>query len=58
MYEILQAKKYFNFLINNYPNTDYANDSIYKMEYIIEIIAQKKCIWLDIMCKDKNGFLQ
>ena len=42
MYEILQAKKYFNFLINNYPNTDYANDSIYKMEYIIEIIASKE----------------
>ena len=42
MYEILQAKKYFNFLINNYPNTDYANDSRYKMEYIIEIIASKE----------------
>ena len=42
MYEILQAKKYFTFLVNNYPNTDYAQDSKYKMEYIIEIIASKE----------------
>ena len=42
MYEILQAKKYFEFLINNYANTDYARDSKYKLEFIVEIIASKE----------------
>ena len=40
--EILKAKKYFEFVINNYPNTDYAKDSKYKLEYIIEIMASKE----------------
>ena len=26
MNEILQSKKYFEIIINNYPNTDYATD--------------------------------
>ena len=42
MYEILQAKKYFEFLINNYAYTDYARDSEYKLEFIFEIIASKE----------------
>ena len=42
MNEILQAKKYFEIVINNYPNTDYAQDSKYKIEYIVEIIASKE----------------
>ena len=40
--EILQAKKYFELIINNFPKTDYAEDSKYKLEYIIEIIASKE----------------
>ena len=42
MNEILQAKKYFEIIINEYPNTDYAQDSKYKIDYIIEIIASKE----------------
>ena len=42
MYEILQAKKYFEFLINSYADTDYARDSKYKLEFIVEIIASKE----------------
>ena len=42
MFEILQAKKYFEFLISNYPDTDYAQDSKYKLEFIVEIIASKE----------------
>ena len=34
--EILLAKKYFEIVINNYPNTDYAKDSKYKLDYILE----------------------
>ena len=40
--EILEAKKYFEIVINNYPDTDYASDSKYKLELIIEIMASKK----------------
>tara|TARA_B100000161_G_C33546521_1_gene413329 strand:- start:110 stop:946 length:837 start_codon:yes stop_codon:yes gene_type:complete len=40
--EILKAKKYFNIIINNYPNTDYAIDSKYKLEFITEIEASKE----------------
>ena len=42
MNEILSAKKYFNLIINNYPGTDYAEDSKYKLEFIVEIIASKE----------------
>ena len=40
--EILEAKKYFEIVINNYPDTDYASDSKYKLELIIEIMASKE----------------
>ena len=40
--EILQSKKYFEFIIKNYPDTDYASDSKFKLELIIEIIASKE----------------
>ena len=40
--EILEAKKYFEIIINKYPNTDYASDSEYKLDYIVEIIASKE----------------
>ena len=31
---ILKAKQYFEFVIKNYPNTDFAMDSIFKLELI------------------------
>ena len=40
--EILQAKKYFEIVINEYPNTDYADDSKYKLQFITEIMASKE----------------
>ena len=40
--EIVQAKKYFELIINEYPNTEYANDSKFKLELIIEIMASKE----------------
>ena len=39
---ILKSKEYFEFLINNYPNTDYAIDSNFKLELINEILASKE----------------
>ena len=40
--EILRSRKYFEIIINEYPNTDYALDSKFKLEYITEILASKE----------------
>ena len=40
--EILQSKKYFEHVTNNFPNTEYAIDSEYKLELIVEIMASKE----------------
>ena len=40
--EIIQAKKYFELVIKKYPSTDYAQDSKYKLDYIVEIMASKE----------------
>ena len=40
--ELLQSRKYFQILIKNYPDTDYATDSKYKLGLIEEIIASKE----------------
>ena len=42
MNEMLKSKKYFEFIINNFPETDYAKDSKYKLQYIHEIMASKE----------------
>ena len=42
MNEILKSKKYFQIIIKDYPNTEYAQDSTYKMDYITEILASKE----------------
>ena len=40
--EILLSKKYFEIIINDFPNTEYASDPKYKLELINEIIASKE----------------
>ena len=32
---IVKSKEYFNYLIKNYPNTDFALDAKFKLELII-----------------------
>ncbi len=39
---LLRAKEYFNFVIKNYPETDYALDGKYKIELIDEMLAAKE----------------
>ena len=39
---IVKSKEYFEFIINNYPNTDYAMDSRFKLELINEVLASKE----------------
>ena len=40
--EILKAKKYFEFIIKNYPDTEFALDSEFKLELIKELLASKE----------------
>ena len=39
---ILKAKKFFNHVIKNYPNTEYAIDSEFKIDLINEVLASKE----------------
>ena len=38
--EIILSKKYFEIIIKNYPNTEYARDSEFKLKLILEIMVQ------------------
>ena len=40
--EIIKAKNYFNLLIKEFPNTDFAEDAQFKIELIHEILAYKE----------------
>ena len=40
--QIIKSKEYFELIIKNYPDTEYANDSKFKLELILEIIAAKE----------------
>ena len=39
---IENAKKYFNLIINNYPDTEYSLDSTFKVDLINDILASKE----------------
>ena len=39
---IVKTKKYFKLVLNNYPNTDYAKDAKFKIDYINDILAAKE----------------
>ena len=41
-FSILKAKDYFQYLIKNYPNTEYAFDAAFKIELIEDILAAKE----------------
>ena len=40
--EIIKARKYFNIVVEKYPNTEYSLDSQFKLEFIHEILASKE----------------
>ena len=40
--EIIEAEKYFKIVIKDYPNTEFALDSEFKLELIKEILASKE----------------
>ncbi len=40
--EIIKAKQYFSLLVDDFPNTDFAEDAKFKLELINEILASKE----------------
>ena len=40
--EKIKAREYFSLLVNDYPNTDFAEDAQFKLELISEILASKE----------------
>ena len=53
---ILESKKEFQFLIDNYPNTDFAIDSKFKLDLINELLASKE-IYLGRYYMKKNKWI-
>ena len=42
LFSIVKARQYFNYVISNYPNTEYAVDASFKLELINNILAAKE----------------
>ena len=40
--EIIKSRKYFTLLVDNFPNTDFAEDANFKLELINEVLAAKE----------------
>ena len=55
---LLQAQKKFNFVIKNYPDSDYALDAEYKLDLIQEYLASKEMYIALHYLKKKNGLHQ
>ena len=53
---IINAKKYFNILIKNYPNTSYAIDASFKINLINDILASKE-VYLGRYYLDKKKWI-
>ena len=54
---IVKAKELFEYVISQYPNSDYALDASYKLDLIDDILGQRRCILEDIILIRKNGYL-
>ena len=54
---LILSKKEFNFVIKNYPDTDYAYDAKFKIDLINDILAAKEVYIGRHYIKKKNGYL-
>ena len=52
------AQEKFNFIIKNYPDSDYALDAEYKLDLIQDYLASKEMYIASYYMKKKNGSLQ
>ena len=55
---LLKAQEKFNFIIKNYPESDYALDAEYKLDLIQDYLASKEMYIAYHYMKKKNGLLQ
>ncbi len=57
--QIVKAKQYFTLLINEFPETDFAEDANFKLELIEEILASKELYLANYYLeREKNGYQQ
>ena len=54
----MNAKNKFDFILKNYPNTEYALDSQFKLDLIQDILAAKEMYIGRYYFEKKNGYLQ
>ena len=52
---LIKSKEKFNFIIENYPNSDFALDAKFKLELINDILASKEMYLGRHYMKKKNG---
>ena len=55
---LIKAKEKFNFIVKNYPNTDFALDAKFKLDLIEDILASKEMYLGRHYQKKKNGLPQ
>tara|TARA_B100000575_G_scaffold283570_1_gene276570 strand:- start:413 stop:1003 length:591 start_codon:yes stop_codon:yes gene_type:complete len=55
---LLKAQDKFNFIVKNYPNSDYALDAEYKLDLIQDYLASKEMYIGTHYMKKKNGLHQ
>ena len=55
---LIQAQDKFNFIVKNYPNSDYALDATYKLDLIQDYLASKEMYIALHYMKKKNGLHQ
>ena len=55
-FSILKAKEYFEYLISNYPNSEYSLDAEFKIELINDILAAKE-LYLGKYYMDKKKWI-
>ena len=55
---INKSKKYFNYIILNYPNSEYSLDAEFKIDLINDILASKEMYIGRYYFEKKNGYLQ
>ena len=55
---LLRAQEKFNFIIKNYPESDYALDAQYKLDLIQDYLASKEMYIANHYMKKKNGLRQ
>ena len=55
---LMISKTRFEYIVNNYPNTDFAQDAKFKINLINDVLASKEIYLGKYYLKKRNGLLQ